>query len=105
MKRWSSDRLKHLVIYIFWEAAYMHATDRLLPYVDTISTRCATPSNPCPHAVELPFAMRRIIVMRDPEHIKTVLTSKFARFGKGALFHSSWSPFLGDSIFTTDGAL
>ncbi|KAF4511683.1 hypothetical protein G6O67_003456 [Ophiocordyceps sinensis] len=92
-------------IYIFWEAAYMHSTNRLLVYFDTLFTRFATPSSACPHAVELPFVARRIILTREPEHVKTVLTSKFARFGKGALFHDSWSPFLGDSIFTTDGAL
>jgi cytochrome P450 len=42
---------------------------------------------------------------REPEHVKTVLTSKFADFGKGPEFHQTWSPFLGDSIFTTDGQL
>ena len=40
---------------------------------------------------------------REPEHIKTVLTGKFADYGKGQNFHDLWSPFLGDSIFTTDG--
>lgn len=83
----------------------MHSTNRLLVYFDTLFTRFATPSSACPHAVELPFVARRIILTREPEHVKTVLTSKFARFGKGALFHDSWSPFLGDSIFTTDGPL
>jgi cytochrome P450 len=34
-----------------------------------------------------------------------VLTTKFTEFGKGERFHESWSPFLGDSIFTTDGEL
>ena len=40
---------------------------------------------------------------REPEHIKTVLTTKFREYGKGERFHEVWSPFLGDSIFTTDG--
>jgi cytochrome P450 len=40
---------------------------------------------------------------REPEHVKTILTTKFAEFGKGERFHEIWSPFLGDSIFTTDG--
>lgn len=39
----------------------------------------------------------------EPAQIKTVLTSKFADFGKGPDFHRMWEPFLGDSIFTTDG--
>ena len=37
--------------------------------------------------------------------MKTVLTTKFAEFGKGPDFHRVWSPFLGDSIFTTDNQL
>ncbi|OAQ95714.1 hypothetical protein LLEC1_04041, partial [Akanthomyces lecanii] len=57
-----------------------------------------------PNAVELLFFGRRVIFTQEPEHIKTVLTSKFADFGKGPKFHQVWSPFLGDSIFTTDGA-
>ncbi len=40
---------------------------------------------------------------REPEHIKTILTTKFREYGKGERFHEVWSPFLGDSIFTTDG--
>lgn len=40
---------------------------------------------------------------REPEHIKAVLTGNFADYGKGEPFHDLWSPFLGDSIFTTDG--
>jgi cytochrome P450 len=47
----------------------------------------------------------RFLLTREPEHIKTVLTTKFADFGKGEGFHETWSPFLGDSIFTTDGEL
>lgn len=57
-----------------------------------------------PNAVEILFFSRRIIFTQEPEHIKTVLTSKFAEFGKGPKFHEVWAPFLGDSIFTTDGA-
>lgn len=44
-----------------------------------------------------------MIQTREPEHLKAVLTGKFADFGKGELFHELWIPFLGDSIFTTDG--
>ncbi|KAK1720041.1 cytochrome P450 [Colletotrichum lupini] len=57
-----------------------------------------------PFTVEIGFTGKlRFLITREPEHIKTVLTSKFADFGKGPMFHQVWSPFLGDSIFTTDG--
>ncbi|KAI5290698.1 hypothetical protein KEM54_000707 [Ascosphaera aggregata] len=59
-----------------------------------------------PHIFEgAPTGLRRYIITRDPEHIKTVLTGQFADFGKGKFFHDTWAPFLGDSIFTTDGKL
>ena len=45
----------------------------------------------------------RIMFTADPEIIKTVLTSQFHDFGKGEDFHKEWEPFLGDSIFGTDG--
>ena len=46
---------------------------------------------------------QRFLFTDDPEHIKAILTGKFADFGKGEQFHTVWRPFLGDSIFTTDG--
>ncbi|KAL5002428.1 cytochrome P450 [Aspergillus recurvatus] len=49
------------------------------------------------------FGSFRVIQTREPEHLKAVLTGKFTDFGKGELFHKLWIPFLGDSIFTTDG--
>ncbi|RDW86292.1 uncharacterized protein DSM5745_02934 [Aspergillus mulundensis] len=49
------------------------------------------------------FGSFRVIQTREPEHLKAVLTGKFADFSKGELFHKLWIPFLGDSIFTTDG--
>lgn len=62
----------------------------------------APPSSP--HCVEICWlGNRRYLLTTEPEHIKTVLTSKFADFGKGPDFHRLWQPFLGDSIFTTDG--
>lgn len=36
----------------------------------------------------------RILITRDPEHIKTILTTKFADFGKGPGFHEQWRAFL-----------
>lgn len=57
-----------------------------------------------PHCVEVCWmGYRRFIMTDEPAQIKTVLTSKFADFGKGPDFHRMWEPFLGDSIFTTDG--
>ncbi|GAW25359.1 putative cytochrome P450 [Rosellinia necatrix] len=47
----------------------------------------------------------RTIETRDPAHIKAVLAGDFHSFGKGPRFHKIWSPFLGNSIFTTDGKL
>jgi cytochrome P450 len=39
----------------------------------------------------------------DPENIKAILATQFEDYGKGDRFHQDWAPFLGDSIFTTDG--
>lgn len=66
----------------------------------------AKASSKSPNCVEICVTGKmRYIITREPEHIKTVLTSKFSDFGKGWMFHELWSPFLGDSIFTTDGQL
>ncbi|OAQ59195.1 cytochrome P450 alkane hydroxylase [Pochonia chlamydosporia 170] len=87
-------------IYLFWQTAYYQMNNRLLEYFNyMLSNNKST----CPHAAEVSVLGRRIIVTRDPEHIKAVLTSKFTQFGKGPQFHDIWEPFLGDSIFTTDG--
>ncbi|RDW93758.1 cytochrome P450 [Aspergillus mulundensis] len=45
----------------------------------------------------------RIILTRDPENIKAILTGQFSDYGKGESFHRDWREFLGDSIFVTDG--
>lgn len=63
----------------------------------------ANPSSPPNCVEENLFGSFRVIQTREPEHIKTILTGKFADFGKGEAFHKLWIPFLGDSIFTTDG--
>ncbi|BCS22785.1 cytochrome P450 [Aspergillus puulaauensis] len=67
--------------------------------------KCLEHGNPSsPNCVESNlFGSFRVIQTREPEHLKAVLTGKFADFGKGELFHELWIPFLGDSIFTTDG--
>lgn len=46
----------------------------------------------------------RFITTADPENIKAILTTQFADYGKGERFHKEWEKFLGDGIFTTDGA-
>lgn len=46
----------------------------------------------------------RVIMTADPENIKAILTQQFSDYGKGEQFHLEWKDFLGDSIFTTDGA-
>lgn len=46
---------------------------------------------------------KRIIFTADPENIKALLASQFNDFGKGEDFRLQWHPFLGDSIFATDG--
>lgn len=55
--------------------------------------------------VELRVAGRRIVFTADHENIKAILATQFGDYGKGEPFHKEWKPFLGDSIFTTDGAL
>lgn len=82
----------------------MQASNRLVEYFDWIY-HVATPE--CPNCIEISFGAggRRHFMTKEPEHVKTILTTKFAQFGKGPRFHEAWSPFLGDSIFTTDGQL
>lgn len=64
----------------------------------------ATPESP--DTVEIStFGIARFLHTRDPEHIKTILTTRFGEYGKGERFHQNLHPFLGDSIFTTDGQL
>lgn len=55
---------------------------------------------------EIAFVMGniRVIFTADPENIKAILTTQFADYGKGEQFHKEWEQFLGDGIFTTDGA-
>lgn len=53
--------------------------------------------------VETRIVQRRIIFTADPENIKALLATQFGDYGKGKPFHEEWEPFLGDSIFATDG--
>ncbi|KAL1878555.1 hypothetical protein VTK73DRAFT_7820 [Phialemonium thermophilum] len=88
---------------IFVTASWKQMNNRLLEFFDWIFN-WATPESP--NCVEIAFnGGVRYLLTREPEHIKTVLTSRFTDYGKGSQFHKVWSPFLGDSIFTTDGQL
>lgn len=55
------------------------------------------------HTGETAVLGQRIITTADPENIKAILATQFSDYGKGEQFHKEWSPFLGDSIFATDG--
>nr|UYD62319.1 cytochrome P450 [Leptographium qinlingense (nom. inval.)] len=56
------------------------------------------------HTVEVRVLNTRIIFTDDVENIKAILATQFGDYGKGEPFHREFKPFLGDSIFTTDGA-
>ncbi|KYK56361.1 cytochrome P450 alkane hydroxylase [Drechmeria coniospora] len=84
------------------KGARAQANNRLLEYFEDLFSHHA---RGCPNTSELAFGSRRIIFTKEPDHIKTLLTSKFSQYGKGPVFHDTWRPFLGDSIFTTDGQL
>lgn len=87
----------------FIGAGIKHSRDNLLAFFYELYESAPPESQ---HCVEISVTGKlRYLLTREPEHIKTVLTSKFTDFGKGKQFHQVWSPFLGDSIFTTDGRL
>ncbi|KAM4059412.1 cytochrome p450 [Hirsutella rhossiliensis] len=54
--------------------------------------------------VETRLVNQRLIFTADPENMKAMLATQFGDYGKGEDFHREWKEFLGDSIFTTDGA-
>lgn len=90
-----------IATYYMCETGYMHSRDRMLEQFNRMINRGRPSANVVEHAV---FG-RRVLMTRDHEHIKTILATKFGDFGKGHIVHESGSPFLGDSIFTTDGQL
>ena len=61
--------------------------------------------SPNPHSktIEVDMARRRWIFTADPDNMRAILTTQFEDFGKGEQFHEIWKPFLGNSIFVTDG--
>lgn len=94
----------HAAIPFFVQSGWDQMNNRLDHFYNNLYTNWGTPE--CPNCVEIAFfGGARFIMTREPEHVKTVLTSKFAEYGKGKQFHDAWRPFLGDSIFTTDGKL
>ncbi|GAB1313210.1 Cytochrome P450 alkane hydroxylase [Madurella fahalii] len=97
----ATNPISGLPFYI--KAGYYQTRDKLDHFYNSIFDY-ATPE--CPNCVEISFLGRvRFLMTREPEHVKTILTTKFGEYGKGPRFHEIWSPFLGDSIFTTDGQL
>lgn len=89
----------------FIGAARAQLNHRLFEYFDGMfgQARGAPTGDDCVEVQVMPAGGQRYIITRDPEHVKAVLAGQFAHFGKGKEFHDLWSPFLGDSIFTTDG--
>lgn len=55
------------------------------------------------YTFEMYLLLNRIVFTAEPENVKALLTGQFNDFGKGEEFHKNWYPFLGDSIFATDG--
>ncbi|KAF8424915.1 cytochrome P450 [Tirmania nivea] len=55
------------------------------------------------YTFEMTLLLNRCMFTAEPENMKALLTSQFNDFGKGEEFHKNWFPFLGDSIFATDG--
>ncbi|KAF8250772.1 cytochrome P450 [Wilcoxina mikolae CBS 423.85] len=55
------------------------------------------------YTMEMEVLWDRLILTSEPENIKAILATQFHDYGKGEVFHEQWKPFLGDSIFTTDG--
>ena len=89
-------------IYMAGKAAYKQYQNRMKEHFNEMMSY-QDPRRP--NIVEMGVGRRRVLVTQDPEHIKTILTGKFSQFGKGEFVHLAASPFLGDSIFTTDGQL
>jgi cytochrome P450 len=56
-----------------------------------------------PWTYEMGIGHMRLIMTADPDNIKAILASQFADYGKGKQFYHDFEPFLGDSIFATDG--
>ena len=60
---------------------------------------------PSPYTFEFWVAGDRLIFTAEPDNVKAILATQFGDYGKGKDFNNEWHPFLGDSIFSTDGKL
>jgi len=58
-----------------------------------------------PYTVEVMRGTSRAIMTTDSENIKAMLATQFKDFDKGEGVKKAWEPFLGHSIFSTDGKL
>ncbi|KAI1338700.1 cytochrome P450 alkane hydroxylase [Xylariaceae sp. FL0016] len=93
------------LITIQWASGAVRAISKhqLRQYFEEFNQKYSKPGR---NIVEFNFGARqRWIITQEPEHVKTILTSKFHDFGKGPDLYKKWIPFLGDSIFTTDGQM
>jgi hypothetical protein len=71
-----------------WTIAQAQIHNRLLALFNSLYVY-ATPDYP--NVVEINVTGgSRYFFTREPEHIKTVLTTKFAEYGKGPEFHRVW---------------
>lgn len=71
-----------------WTVGQAQVHNRILELFHNIYSY-ATPE--CPNLVEINVTGgSRFFFTREPEHVKTVLTSKFAEYGKGPEFHRVW---------------
>jgi hypothetical protein len=71
-----------------WTIGRAQVQNRMLALFNDIYSY-ATPD--CPNLVEINVTGgSRYFFTREPEHVKAVLTSKFADFGKGPEFHRVW---------------
>jgi hypothetical protein len=91
-----------------WTVAHAQINNRILELFNHVYTY-ATPE--CPNIVEINVTGgSRFFFTREPEHVKTILTSKFAEYGKGPEFHRVWVNFqdlynhAGDTNLTDAGA-
>jgi hypothetical protein len=72
-----------------WKIGWAQSQDR---FFDLFQSFMIThTSQDFPNALEINVTGgQRYIFTREPEHIKTILTSKFVEFGKGEKFHRVW---------------
>ncbi|KAJ4415106.1 hypothetical protein N0V82_007545 [Gnomoniopsis sp. IMI 355080] len=91
------------IVYGAVQATIKHKN--LEKWLDFFSLAKADANGNGAYTCEMTVMGRRAVFTSDPENIKAILATQFNDFGKGEIFHKEWSEFLGDSIFTTDGAM